>query len=83
MLEVDIPSDMSGEGQRGFLPEGAPPIDGLVICYDASKESTFANVEGVLREWHLILLSRGDPDYARFDGEPEVANHCLCLQVGS
>ena len=51
MLEVDILSlDLSADGYHGILPEGAPAIDGLVLCYDASNEASFANVEDVLRK---------------------------------
>ncbi|GJE86098.1 ras GEF [Phanerochaete sordida] len=56
VLEVDTPPGTHGDGQRGFLPEGAPPIDGLVICYDASEESTFTNVEGVLQSMASLKL---------------------------
>jgi hypothetical protein len=48
VLEVDIPSDFSNDTYQGVLPEGAPAIDGLIVCYDASEESTFANIEEVL-----------------------------------
>lgn len=51
VLEVDILSlDLSADGYHGILPEGAPAIDGLVLCYDASNEASFANVEDVLRK---------------------------------
>lgn len=54
VLEIDILSlDLSTGGYHGILPEGAPPIDGLVLCYDASNETSFSNVEDVLRELNL------------------------------
>ncbi|KIP11969.1 hypothetical protein PHLGIDRAFT_98679 [Phlebiopsis gigantea 11061_1 CR5-6] len=49
VLEVDILSlDLSVNGYHGILPEGAPAIDGLVLCYDASNETSFVHVEDVL-----------------------------------
>ncbi|EKM61029.1 uncharacterized protein PHACADRAFT_247338 [Phanerochaete carnosa HHB-10118-sp] len=56
VLEVDIPPDIAGDGQRGILPEGAPAIDGLVVCYDASQESTFTNVVEVLQSMASLKL---------------------------
>lgn len=49
VLEVDIPrADLtSGDSRtpRSIFPDEAPSVDGLVICYDASEDSSFKLVE--------------------------------------
>lgn len=51
VLEIDISDlDLTSGNVRGIVPEGAPPIDGVVICYDSSESSSFDKVEAVLRE---------------------------------
>ena len=82
VLEIDIPSDFSNGTYHGILPEGAPAVDGLVVCYDASDESTFAHVEAVLGK-HITEL----PMFcalltcSRICGAPETANCCICHEV--
>lgn len=51
VLEIDteVLNLTNGHG-RGIVPEGAPPIDALVVCYDSSDSSSFEEVEVVLRK---------------------------------
>jgi GTPase SAR1 family protein len=46
VIEVDVPPDLSDLPQ---LPPDLPPIDGIVVCYDASNPTTFQPVETLLR----------------------------------
>lgn len=54
VLEVDIASlNLSQTRPSRVCPEGAPPVDAIIICYDAGRESSFAHVEDVLRAYIL------------------------------
>lgn len=56
VLEIDITSlDLSKENTHGIIPDGAPPIDGIVVCYDLADESSFEPVEAVLGK-HLYCI---------------------------
>ena len=58
VLEIDIAAlDLSDENSHGIVPDGAPPIDGVVVCYDSSEESSFDPVETVLRKCPLVQSS--------------------------
>lgn len=53
VLEVDIASlDLSQTKFKAtqVCPDGVPPVDGLVICYDASREQTFSYVADLICE---------------------------------
>ncbi len=51
VLEVDISAlDLAPNSSHGIFPEGAPAIDGLVVCYETSEELSFSAVEEVLRK---------------------------------
>ena len=56
VLEVDIPSDFSEDSYHGILPEDAPAVDGLIVCYDASQPASFTNVEEVLSMCPMLIL---------------------------
>lgn len=56
VLEIDVISlDLSSD-THGIVPDGAPPIDGVVICYDSSDEISFEHVETVLREPYSFVV---------------------------
>lgn len=38
------------------IPEGDPPINGVVICYDSSDQSSFQPVENLLSEYSALKL---------------------------
>jgi len=39
-----------------FWPDGAPPVDGVIICYDASSRLSFGPVEELLRGCACYIL---------------------------
>jgi hypothetical protein len=52
VLEIDVLSwELSAE--TSIFPEGAPPIDGLIFCYDASDPDSFKFVKMGLSEYSL------------------------------
>jgi hypothetical protein len=53
VLEVDIAPTNVGLPAG---PEGIPPINGVVICYDSSDQLSFQPVENLLRMWFFFLL---------------------------
>ncbi|TEB35021.1 ras GEF [Coprinellus micaceus] len=53
VIEVDVPPDLSDLPQ---LPPDLPPIDGIVVCYDASNPTTFQPVETLLRGYRAVKL---------------------------
>jgi hypothetical protein len=46
------------ESSRAIWPEQAPLLDGVIVCCDASKKGSFAEVEDILRSY---TLSRNIP----------------------
>ncbi|KAF8271479.1 ras guanine nucleotide exchange factor domain-containing protein [Lactarius quietus] len=49
VLEVDVTILKTRlESNRAMWPEQAPPLDGVILCCDASKKDSFAEVEDVL-----------------------------------
>ncbi|KAI0348025.1 ras GEF [Trametopsis cervina] len=76
VLEVDfLALDFGSDEHPSIFPEGAPPIDGLVLCYDSSDRTSFKYVEkalGHIRNSRLStivvacksdLQRQVDPDY--------------------
>lgn len=52
VLEIDIAAlDLTQLRAVSLCPDGVPPVDGLVICYDASRETTFSRVADLIREF--------------------------------
>ena len=82
VLEIDIVAlDLTSEHTHGIVPEGAPPIDGVVVCYDSSEEASFDQVEPVLRK-HLVHHSRVYlMMFSRLGVTSEAPHHCVRLQV--
>lgn len=51
VLEIDIASlDLNQTRATQVCPDGVPPLDALVICYDASQEASFTCVSDFIRE---------------------------------
>ncbi|TCD71512.1 hypothetical protein EIP91_008893 [Steccherinum ochraceum] len=59
VLEIDIASlDLNQTRATQVCPDGVPPLDALVICYDASQEASFTCVSDFIRAFaHLGLPS--------------------------
>ncbi|KAH8102648.1 ras GEF [Cristinia sonorae] len=59
VLEIDMAAlDLTQTHATELCPEGVPVVDGLVICYDASRESSFTQVADLIRTFaHLRLPS--------------------------
>lgn len=57
VLEFEVPAvvDPLSSSNWSLCPEGAPRLDGVIICYDASDEASFRPVEGLLRKSSLCL----------------------------
>ncbi|KAJ3530908.1 hypothetical protein NMY22_g8378 [Coprinellus aureogranulatus] len=53
VVEVDVPPDTKDLPQ---LPSDIPPLDGVVVCYDASNPATFQPVETLLKGYRAIKL---------------------------
>ncbi|KAJ7492597.1 ras guanine nucleotide exchange factor domain-containing protein [Mycena latifolia] len=37
-------------------PDGSPPIDGVIMCYDASDPDSFLPVEGLLQRYRAMMI---------------------------
>jgi hypothetical protein len=48
VLEVIEIEALTTNGGLVIRPQGLPPIDGVIICYDASDELSYRPVEGLL-----------------------------------
>ena len=80
VLEIDteVLNLTNGHG-RGIVPEGAPPIDALVVCYDSSDSSSFEEVEVVLRKHCDSVYSRLSLIHRRIGGALESSHHRTSL----
>ncbi|KAJ3554551.1 hypothetical protein NM688_g3048 [Phlebia brevispora] len=57
VLEIDLAAlDLREDHASGIVPEGAPPIDGVAVCYDSSDRSSFEQVEVVLQSVSHLKL---------------------------
>ncbi|KAJ2920332.1 hypothetical protein MD484_g209, partial [Candolleomyces efflorescens] len=52
-LEIDIPQEITGLPP---LPPDFPPLDGVMVCYDASNSTTFQPVEELLKGYRAQNL---------------------------
>lgn len=76
VLEIDISDlDLTSANVRGIVPEGAPSIDGVVICYDSSEDSSFDKVEAVLRKYWIETIYATILTQSRVCGTPKTADH--------
>ncbi|KAF8973945.1 ras guanine nucleotide exchange factor domain-containing protein [Flammula alnicola] len=53
VIEVEVQTT-----NNGLLkwPQGLPPIDGIIICYDSSHKSSYQPVEGLLKGYRSMIL---------------------------
>lgn len=57
ILELDITAlNLSQTKNVQVFPDGVPAADGLIICYDASRESTFLPIADLIREYSAVSL---------------------------
>ncbi|TFK57283.1 ras GEF [Heliocybe sulcata] len=59
LMEVDVPArnlDHVSTSAGPVWPGGAPDIQGVLICYDSSDETSFQPVERLLREYRELKL---------------------------
>ncbi|KAJ2927137.1 hypothetical protein H1R20_g9946, partial [Candolleomyces eurysporus] len=52
-LEIDIPQEIT---ELPPLPPDFPPLDGVMVCYDASNPATFQPVEELLKGYRALKL---------------------------
>ncbi|CAA7265781.1 unnamed protein product [Cyclocybe aegerita] len=52
VIEVEVQTTTKGL----LWPQGLPPIDGIIICYDSSKKSSYQPVEGLLKGYRSTTL---------------------------
>lgn len=50
VLEVEASTSSIDVSKDAVWPDGAPSVDGVLICYDASDEVSFRPVENLLRK---------------------------------
>ncbi|KAJ8522522.1 hypothetical protein ONZ45_g898 [Pleurotus djamor] len=57
IIEIDVtPASLDPPSTRAVAwPEGTPRVDGVIICYDSSDETSFAPVESLLRGYRVAL----------------------------
>ncbi|OCH96179.1 ras GEF [Obba rivulosa] len=53
VMEVDI-SELDLQGENDVSQNGVPLVDGVLVCYDASRAESFSHVEDVLREFSHV-----------------------------
>ncbi|KDQ63732.1 hypothetical protein JAAARDRAFT_29764 [Jaapia argillacea MUCL 33604] len=66
VMELDVPPDslesvpsasgVSSSSGGPVWPGGAPNIEGVIVCYDASSETSFKPVERLLHEYRALKL---------------------------
>jgi GTPase SAR1 family protein len=55
-VEASICNLDNSDSKGPFWPEGAPRVDGVLICYDASDEESFTPVENLLKGYRALKL---------------------------
>ncbi|KAI0068347.1 ras GEF [Artomyces pyxidatus] len=87
VLEVDasVLSDNTGSG--GYVwPVGAPRLDGVIVCYDVSRQDSFSHVEDLLRSFRdlklPIVVFACKCDLERHVESPQVYHRLKQIDVG-
>ncbi|EMD42036.1 hypothetical protein CERSUDRAFT_110577 [Gelatoporia subvermispora B] len=55
VMEIEI-SELDLQGENNVSLNGVPLVDGILVCYDASRADSFSHVEHLLREFRHVKV---------------------------